>query len=1116
VITPKNILEQNDLTEPDGRPLHAYRISEIDHDFLQLGLLTDIGFASINLPWFAASFAIWAAEHFRRNFDGGSFQWEFLFDALESPVDDQLGRDLAQKGLKYWKRPIARNDGNHRLFLQTLIAEGGLPNKLISRNSKYRSVPLAILRDLEGDGAVQSIEIAEEIAGFHGSSLPTAFRSAEFYSMLALFAVTVADLRQKLPRDLAPSLKEKWLDQNIPEWRASLPLPLDSDAAKTLLSDAIREDRIKVVSQNIFERYLTVSEQGKLSQKVEFFDHSSIRNIDFPFATSELKSFRLKPSYPLSDAVPRLLIGADLNDQGPTSFWDLRRLSGSREAFAEVPLDMPISFHGTANGSDLGIFWPTGGEPIDIKTTPTFWVQTSSLDGNEGMKLRFLGSGSQALSESQVFLLVTSADNVRCTKDLNVACVSKGERYHLYSISGDGKLFFDEAGSKYSIKTGLPEGERHFLISVGERILSLKNRLGDPLYKGFPTFLGRKGGSGHNVPVPISELFVRKISQKDWEPAKLADLRLGDYSVEWRQGGDVLHRMRVTCVPATFVLEAKSIKNGGITTAFQNLPANVEVEIKAGTKKVKDRTSSSILNMTMVEQEKTPDTLEITFKQERDDSFVFAKGNYPFFKGDFVDPQRNRLMEEIEVSIFSLAGWRILMPPNSSGQLQITLLSSESNFQNERNYVDVSHEVSLSTFMILFKQILALGGPDAKLRLSVLCNGQQSRRLTLTKYQTQLLRDGTEIYPSKSPIGKIRKQRLENKISPFEKLKDLEIPTDTVLENDDSIQIGAVNLWQPEYSIECQTSEFPFDLAKNCNIAGPHLIYTSRGKTKYRPFIVDGFNKSDISNKVGFSKEMREISQMRNRDERITGFAKILRERLSDVEHPDWEQFGHLIDIVSKYDNLGSLDQIQALAKDSSAVILLLLKASEKNAPLILSLEEESGFSWVSTKIDDWHSVTKAITSSLENAFILAGFSEIEARIGSFEWLKKRLDNVVLFMPALKGHTLLALHGNLSEVYPNSERDLFELAQDAVKKQSAKDQSFSNVMSKRMPSKFDNFHRSLLGYLCAPIVAAEIALGLRNGKSLTTKLSIIHFRNLDPTYFEKALPLALTYLMKRA
>ena len=138
----RQILAAADLQAPDGRPLHAYPMTSGQSEALRRAVRTR--FLEGNQELAAAAFVFWAAEDFRARFpDGERRRWDFLFAGLDAPRPDDATLDsVVNVGLGWWKRDVRRSAAGHRMRVYTLMAEGGLPQKLLAQEGLYRRVVL--------------------------------------------------------------------------------------------------------------------------------------------------------------------------------------------------------------------------------------------------------------------------------------------------------------------------------------------------------------------------------------------------------------------------------------------------------------------------------------------------------------------------------------------------------------------------------------------------------------------------------------------------------------------------------------------------------------------------------------------------------------------------------------------------------------------------------------------------------------------------------------------------------------------------------------------------------------------------------------------------------------
>lgn len=386
------ILSRHGLPRPDGRPLHQYAIDDATYDGLQLACMAGRLQQQRRNRWIAAGFVLWAAEHFRRAFDGGQFTWVFLFDALNLTEDGALGRELTEAGLSYWQREVWRGSSGHRLQLQSLVVEGGLPNALLAEEGKYRRVVLGLLGDVEVAGVNCPYNVAAIYSGRRARVLPSGFHKEEFFDLLGAFALELANLRAALPDGLPNTATEGWLDRNRPGWREKLSLRVESDAARTLLSDALRTERAARIDNAMFERQLLRAEDGAWNGWLQIPDKAAVDPALLGDLPNDIHAIRLRPDHPLSGHCPDLLLRAEREDD--TEVWDVTRASGKRTSLFRFPLAAPVTFQAVAEGRTVARIAPEGSGALDPAEEPSVWLSSDMSSGIEADRLRLVGWGA--------------------------------------------------------------------------------------------------------------------------------------------------------------------------------------------------------------------------------------------------------------------------------------------------------------------------------------------------------------------------------------------------------------------------------------------------------------------------------------------------------------------------------------------------------------------------------------------------------------------------------------------------------------------------------------------------------------------------------------------------
>lgn len=235
-------LAVRDLSQPDGRPLYAYRcnseeLAEIEEHLREI-LSGNPGASRVSVST-AQLFCLWAAEWWRRNHDGGTWRWEEMLAAVGArhyspgyPGYLQLLR-IVSGGLAAWKRELLWS-GHGRAFLVTLGCEGGLPLKLITRDGdRLRLYFKALLEEMRVyAGSVTAQDLAERVQ----HRLPARLRQEVVFELSARLIAIIWRLQQEIGDSPTPV---RDLDQRRPGWRGELPLDLDDTVAHALLNNLL-------------------------------------------------------------------------------------------------------------------------------------------------------------------------------------------------------------------------------------------------------------------------------------------------------------------------------------------------------------------------------------------------------------------------------------------------------------------------------------------------------------------------------------------------------------------------------------------------------------------------------------------------------------------------------------------------------------------------------------------------------------------------------------------------------------------------------------------------------------------------------------------------------------
>ena len=286
--------------------------------------------------------------------------WEFVFSAIDWVEDQEFGRSLTARGLERWGREIRISDAGTRMFLYSLMAEGGIPEALLSSSGLYRDVVLGLLREIEIEGGTAAESWSERIASRWIMRLPQTFQSPDIARLLAGLALSLAELRADLPADLPEAAAERWLNEHCPGWISRLPLRMTPEAAETLIHPALRAEREFPSALRGFscKRELRRDETGTWHGYLSLGNDGWLPEALFPGA--EKLRLRLLPT--ATRSIEGLAYSAAPEDKG----WRLRRFGSTGETPFPFHPSEPFALAAFADGQIKGETVIDPGLPIRV------------------------------------------------------------------------------------------------------------------------------------------------------------------------------------------------------------------------------------------------------------------------------------------------------------------------------------------------------------------------------------------------------------------------------------------------------------------------------------------------------------------------------------------------------------------------------------------------------------------------------------------------------------------------------------------------------------------------------------------------------------------------------
>ncbi len=275
-----SFLKQRGFDESTGRPLYTYRVTSEEFSDLEttmresLRLWLTVGTLGNIVRRFACFpplFVLYAAEWWRRNYDGTGFAWEPIVRALGASAEtwSQAERsECVEKGLQGWRLRLSNSHGLR--YLGSIAFQGGLPMRLLGSAQGSIGGILKRALKLAGGGRTDAAEILEWIKSL-AHFLPNSYRQNEVFVLLTEVVLTVLRLKQQANLTGGADVLAR-LDQAVKGWRDEFPLPIDDHQAIELFKLAIGVPPGQQLHRSqaiLVERWLDISDQGSFQLRSE-------------------------------------------------------------------------------------------------------------------------------------------------------------------------------------------------------------------------------------------------------------------------------------------------------------------------------------------------------------------------------------------------------------------------------------------------------------------------------------------------------------------------------------------------------------------------------------------------------------------------------------------------------------------------------------------------------------------------------------------------------------------------------------------------------------------------------------------------------------------------------
>ncbi len=957
-------------TEPDGRPLYAYKMRDATYADLR------IHFHQIIL-WdaqgrlakrFAPLFCLYAAETFRREHAEGSWTWETIFKPLnrEAPLQSQIA-DWVEKGLKWWRRPLLRGK-NQRLFLTTIACEGGLPLRLLQRESAHLTQFFRILLETYYRAGQGGSPVAERIARQQAHRLPRSLQQDPVFHLAAALIAKIGELQAGIGEAVDPIAA---LDEKAPNWRRDLPLRLDDQVAETLLTGLVRRSGELVREAADRPRWRGGLRETGAGWQVE-------KHLEIPDWASNAQIAGWIGS-PVTDQPPprwRLLLhtsaGAETvawltlaQGTGPTARYHREWLHRGGVTLVGVKVRQPhrLSLH---DGQSEYALTAQNGEPWG--DSPWVFVERGTSGERE-----WLTEGSARTRSERAWVL---AEREFTPRAVNGACEFAGIIPELdrmvYRVSGEVELFTPQQ-DRYRIVCRAENESQESVVVVGDVVPQLTQ--GRTLYRGLPQ-IQTTDPDGRRLP-PTGRIQWRFVGdaapwRERYEAARgRLWLRLIDAS------GAERCRRQVDVAPPHFqveidigvglqagVVRLTGLAGADVQTGMDH-PADVSItRTEEQTRIVCPSLSGALpppLTLRLHWPGSEPITLTLPYPQR---GALFRLAERSLVNDDWVPLDR---LGGLQLLIqdpaggrnFRLEGERIAygeigrrfherLPPLEQGQLEMPLFVWQDR---------------LASLLASSRNL------EAQVRLTIeTTQGERLASLRVTRFDAVL-------EPDRS-AGRVQ--------IPEDSLARLGAGWET------RVRLEMIRLWAPTeppvvlHAISDQPAgwEIPTDLE-----SGPWWIVGRDGDwTRFRPLLwgitTDGATVPDTDDSLAGA--IRETDP----EQRALRLNTRLAELGQNPDHPDWPLLFNYLQLAREFPP-SSLDVLQRLPVHPRTLMLALMRADDETFEPTWALSRQMPFLWMLFSIHDWREAAAAYFGGLQSA--LAEIDEGgEIVFGLFQQFRER------------------------------------------------------------------------------------------------------------------------------
>ncbi|WP_411726865.1 STY4851/ECs_5259 family protein [Methyloglobulus sp.] len=971
----KQFLASRHIASPDGRPLYRYRLGDSEFEALKSALKTSALFGVANITevtgWNDA-FVIYAAEWWRRDYDGSSWSWGKVFSSFGAdakaltPTRRNL---LVESGLRYWRREVRIINGSSR-YLGSIAIEGGLPLNQLNKSSGW--LGKVFKQVIPKYTRLQNTGIHADTLIGECDYIPKTYQNPEIRAILGDMVQAVVELKQQY-RLHERSKPVSYLDQQAPSWRERFPLPIETEVGQKLLSDMIiTAAKADDAAMNLpFLGIRCVRDDGSLQLQLEFAGFIALEKLNLP----ETIPSRLDVELVSSEGVIRSLGVALKTTYQQKSSLKMPRPPGAIKG-DQAAHGYAIRFkHLSTLICEIPL---TGGEELENEVPWIFAQQ------NDDWVLEGIASVSTRAKQVRIlypaYLVYLENNDIR-----EMAPVANKKQLEASGII----QLTDHENSSFIIKTAQEHSANCY--SLQGRTLEFASTPKEA-YRGLPFLTCVNNETEKRTKIPATKLVARAVNAKgDWQP--LTQVQQGIYKIRLHDPqGNIQFRKKCALLPEQFAVRFKPSVDSLDGTIYLDNTGHAKVSCEPSVKhSITAEAGGGGHRVELVADNAPPSHVRLTLCWPGMTDMLTLTVPFPARGGQIIDANGYKQSSKQPLFQDQLHGFRLRLfneQPDRNRHLQIDFNLKDDTLDNTRDLY-FRHEVekkgavielAIIDYQDWIKTLLAIStNLDSYVSLAVYENGSELLRTEIFRYQFSLERNLS--------LGCVALNINDHACLPYDTLAQ--------------IQLMAMRLSQPEQEHDKLDAQSSGQTVTSCwffypekRVASPWLIYPSaKSSVSLRPILwfvgyelgAESLAESDIS--TLHSAVSLSPTQLKNQ-----AIKTILERMCTDFDHSGWAYLKHLWKQCTHLP-LASFDVWSIAVTDTKLLAAMVLQMDES---FTRKFSEELPIFWELIPLNDWLAVFKNYSDYLKQAMSdeTDVFTILETRIKRISQLCKSMEIV--------------------------------------------------------------------------------------------------------------------------